>query len=183
MVPGQWIFFSLSVTMHTSNQLASMGEYAAALLFRRKIAGVHRFTATFLGEKAQLLDYLVNLLDANGHEYGPFFFLQVKTTAAIARPGRGIRAKFSAREVRLVQARKVPVYLAAVMSLSDGQEEIYVMGIDVAQRGGVSVVPRLFPLSDDGVRMAIYREVNAYFCSGLQAFESGLTRRRAREAI
>ena len=100
----------------------------------------------------------------------------------IARPGSGIRAKFSAREVRLVQARKVPVYLAAVMSLSDGQEEIYVIGIDAAQRGGVSVVPRLFPLSEDEVRMAIYREVNAYFSSGLKPFESGLTRRRAREA-
>lgn len=162
--------------VHNSNLLGNFGEGAVSQLLHRKMAGVHQFAARHLGEKAQLLDFIVNLVDDRGTEYGPFFFLQVRTTAAIMRPRQGIRANFSAREVRLVQARRVPAYMAAVLDKGDGSEEIYILGIDAKQKGGIAVVPRLFPLSEEGVRKAIYREVHGYFESGVKAFMSRLTR-------
>jgi len=125
-----------------------------------------------------LLDFIVNLVDEFGKEHGPFFFLQVRTTEVVARQRQGIRANFSPLEVKFVQARKVPVYLAAVVSKEDDCEEIYVLGIDGLHEGGVRVVPRLFPLSDESVRLEIYQEVNDYFESGLKIFVSRLTKGR-----
>ena len=96
----------------------------------------------------------------------------------LARQRQGIRASFSAAEVKFVQARKVPVYLAAVVSKEDDCEDIYILGIDGLHGGGVRVVPRLFPLSEASVRLAVYQEVNDYFESGLKVFLSRLTRGR-----
>lgn len=105
----------------------------------------------------------------------------MRTTATIARARQGIRANFSAREVKLVQARGVPAYMAAVLDKADAPEEIYVIGIDSRQTGGIAVVPRLFPLSEEAVRTVIYQEVHGYFESGMKAFVSGLTRHGHKE--
>jgi hypothetical protein len=163
--------------MNTSNLLGTFGEGAVSQFLHSKINGVYHFSARQLGEKAQLLDFIVNLVDSRGKEYGPFFFLQVRTTAAIALPRQGIRVNFNAHEVKLVQARKVPIYLAAVQDAEGSSAEAYIVGIDAAQRVGVRVVPRLFKLSDEAVRMAIYLEVHAYFESGMKSFVSRLTRK------
>lgn len=166
--------------MQNSNRLGDFGEDTVSQLLHRRVNGVHRFAVHRLGEKAPTLDFMVNLIDLRGKEYGPFFFLQVRTTGRIARPRQGIHANFSARDVDLVQARSVPVYLAAVLSREDNTEEIYVIGIDAAHTGGVRVVPRLFALSDEMVRMTMYREVHAYFDAGMKRFVSRLTRKSGR---
>lgn len=166
--------------MQNSNRLGDFGEDTVSQLLHRRIAGAHPFSVHRLGEKAPTLDFIVNLVDARGHEYGPFFFIQVRTTGRIARAGQGICANFSAHDVALAQARRVPVYLAAVLSTDNNSEEIYVLGIDSAQTGGVRFVPRLFALSDETVRMAIYHEVHAYFDSGVKKFVSRLTRKTGR---
>ncbi|WP_296000175.1 hypothetical protein [Rugamonas sp.] len=162
--------------MSTTNHLGNLGEDVVSLLFRRRIDKVYRFSVTFLGEKAQLLDFMVNLLDDNGSEYGPFFFLQVKTTATIGAPGAGIPATFTAEEVRNARARKVPVYLVAVESGDDDAERIFAIAIDETLKGGVAVVPPIFSLADKATRMRIYDEVHAYFLSEAKIFQSHLTR-------
>lgn len=135
-----------------------------------------RFSVTFLGAKAQLLDFMVNLLDADGYEYGPFFFLQVKTSGEV--DGRkSIPARFSAKEVRRACARKVPVYLAAVGRLSDDFEDVYIIAVDASLQGGIRVVPKIFPLAMKETRLRIYDEVHAYFQSKASTFESLLTRK------
>ena len=162
--------------MYAKNHLGNLGEDVVSLLMSRKINGAYRFSTKFLGEKAQLLDFMVSLLDAKGAEYGPFFFLQVKATESVAREANGISVRFSAGEVKAAQARKVPVYLAGVESLSDDDENVGVMGIDVHLLHGVTVVPRLFSLQLQETRQVIYDEVHAYFQSEAKAFVSRLTR-------
>lgn len=162
--------------MHTKNHLGNLGEDVVSLLLSRKIENAYRFSTKFLGEKTQLLDFVVNLLDAKGSEYGPFFFMQVKTTESVTLGGSGIPARFSSAEVRAAQARKVPVYLVAVESLNDDAENVYVLGIDSSLSAGITVVPRLFSLKQHETRTTIYDEVHAYFQLHAQAFQSRLTR-------
>lgn len=97
-----------AIDMNAVNHLGNLGEDVVSLLFRRKIDDKFRFSVTFLGEKASLLDFMVNLLDDDGTAYGPYFFLQVKATEAITRPGRLIPARFSAGEVESARGRKAP---------------------------------------------------------------------------
>jgi hypothetical protein len=164
--------------VQTSNYVGRFGEDVVSRLLHRRVGGRIRFAARHLGDKAQLLDFIVNLVDEFGKEHGPFFFLQVRTTETVARQRQGIRAKFSSVEVKFVQARKVPVYLAAVVSKGDDCEDVYILGIDGLHEGGVRVVPRLFPLSDESVRLTVYEEVHDYFASGLKVFVSRLTKGR-----
>lgn len=162
--------------MHAKNHLGNLGEDLVSLLLSRKIRNAYRFSTKFLGEKAQLLDFMVNLLDAKGFEYGPFFFMQVKTTESVAFGRYGIPARFSSAEVRAAQARKVPVYLVAVESLADESENVYALGIDSGLARGIAVVPRLFSLKQEETRIAIFDEVHAYFQFQAKAFQSRLTR-------
>lgn len=60
--------------MSTTNLLGNFGEGTVAQLLHRRTGGVHQFAARHLGEKAQFLDFIVNLVDEHGTEYGPFFF-------------------------------------------------------------------------------------------------------------
>jgi hypothetical protein len=161
----------------TANHLGNLGEYVVSLLFRRTVNDVYRFSVTFLGAKAQLLDFMVNLLDANGSEYGPFFFLQVKTSAKQPSRKQGIPARFSANEVSRACARKVPVYLAAVGRLSDDLEDIFIIGVDASLQGGVRRVPKIFSLALKETRLTIHDEVHAYFQFNAPIFESQLTQK------
>lgn len=78
--------------MPNSNRLGDFGEDTVSQLLHR-----HR-----LGEKAPTLDFMLNLVDAKGVEYGPFFFIQVRTTGRIARVKRML---FSDEEVTLEELR------------------------------------------------------------------------------
>jgi hypothetical protein len=160
--------------MSTEDQLGRLGESIVARLFHLETLGVYRFSCCFLGAKAQL-DFLINLLDENGIEYGPFFFVQVKTTAGIAASSSGVPVRLRGAQMRAAKARKVPVYLAAVSSVDGDLEEVYAIAIDAALQSGVSVVPRLFSLRQEETRLMIFNEVHEYFQSGMKVFKSQLT--------
>lgn len=161
--------------MSTEDRLGRLGEDIVARLFHLETSGIYRFYCCFLGAKAQL-DFLVNLLDENGIEYGPFFFVQVKTTSCVTASGKGIPVRLRAAQVRSLQARKVPAYLVAVSSVDRDLEEVYAIAVDAPLQRGVSVVPRLFSLRQEETRLMIYNEVHEYFQSGLKVFKSQLSR-------
>ncbi|NYE64141.1 hypothetical protein FHW58_005376 [Duganella sp. 1224] len=163
--------------MGITNHLGNLGEDLVSLLFRRRIDNAYRFSTTFLGEKAQLLDFMVNLLDDSGSAYGPFFFLQVKATNKPSPPGQLIPARFTSDEVKRALARRCPVYLVAVACVDDDSEEVFVIAVETTLTGGVAGVPRLFSLSETGTRLQIYKEVQTHFGSKMASFESLLTRK------
>jgi hypothetical protein len=86
--------------VHANNHLGSLGENIVSLLLQRKLNGCYRFSVRFLGAKAELLDFLVELLDDDGKAYGPHFYLQVKTTASAS----------TARETRMQLYKEVDAY-------------------------------------------------------------------------
>jgi hypothetical protein len=160
--------------VNTANHLGKLGESIVSRLFHLEISGTYRFSTCFLGAKAQF-DLLVNLLDERGLEYGPFFFVQIKTTASLNTARHGIPVRLRASHVKLAKARKVPVYLLAVRSVDGSLEEVYAIAVDGSLTHGLAVVPRLFSLRSEETRLTIYNEVHQYFQSGLKSFTSNLT--------
>ncbi|MRW94624.1 hypothetical protein GJ699_32120 [Duganella sp. FT80W] len=113
-----------------------------------------------------------------GVEYGPFFFVQVKSTAATAAKGNGVPVRLRPAEMRAIQARKVPSYLVGVRSAVANSEEVYAIAIDASLRNGIAVIPSVFSLRQEEIRLKIYDEVHAYFQSGVKTFRSQLTLHR-----
>src|SRR5262249_26960619 len=71
------------------------------------------FRPHFLGEKAQTLDFFVELLDTG--ERTLFFFAQVKTTRkALTRKDRRLRVEMAAADVRRASQVPAPTYLVGI---------------------------------------------------------------------
>ncbi|OBS33020.1 hypothetical protein A9K81_20385 [Pseudomonas syringae pv. syringae] len=142
-----------------------------ALAMMRDINNKPLFSVKFLGEKAKLLDFVVNLLDDNESEIGPFFMIQVKSTKR-AKVAESIPAKFTAKEVLQAQNRKIPIYLASVAEINGRTREIFFLAVDSTRSKGVSVVPRLHNLDCDVTLKALYDEVKQYHDNQSHSFVS-----------
>jgi hypothetical protein len=100
------------------------------------------FRPYFLGEKAQTLDYLVELVDAGEHTR--FFFVQVKATQqGYTRRQRRLKVGMSAGDVRRFSLVPVPTYLVGI---DEPQEIAYIMAILGGMTGPIASVPTDFPL-------------------------------------
>jgi len=117
----------------------------------------------FLGEKTELLDFLVLLVNKDDQALGPHFFLQVKATAGKTEDDDpSIAAKFSAEEVERVKNWKVPTYVAAVDLSRPERELIHIRGISSSRTKGIASVKKALSLDDRNVRKNIYKEVHEY---------------------
>lgn len=144
-----------------TNILGARGEMNVALTMMRDINDKPLFSVKFLGEKAKLLDFVVNLLDDKESEIGPYFMIQVKSTKVAEIEG-SIPAKFTAKEVMEAKQRKIPIYLASVAEIKGRTREIFFLAVDSTRNKGVSVVPRLHNLDCDVTLKALYDEVKKY---------------------
>jgi hypothetical protein len=147
----------------TSSETGKLGESAVSTQLLRVKNGLQfaSFDPCSLGEKAELLDFVVRL-KRDDHPFGPYFFLQVKTTQAPSEKG-SIVTNFSYEEVQAAQALKAPVYIAAVDASNPKSEDIYIKPIYSDRKTGVYRVARKGLLSDDGVCMAVFKEVEMHF--------------------
>ncbi len=136
-----------------------------------------RFRPKFLGEKSELLDFLVLLVDEQSQAFGPHFFLQVKTTATTPKEdAKSIVTEFTAEEVSKALALKTPVYLVAVDASKPYSESIYVMGIGASRIKGISAIPKSLSLKDPAIRETLYEEVKDHFQARNFAFKSKVVR-------
>lgn len=157
-----------------SNNLGRRGEDIVSVMLGREVLGKPRFTTHFLGEKAELFDFVVNLVDEDEAVIGPFFMLQVKATRG-AEPGKSIDAKFTAAEVSKALERKVPVYVVAV-DAGRRDEEAYFLAVDSSRQAGISNVPRLFNLNCEATLEELYDEVFHFFMDKPYQFKSKFVR-------
>jgi hypothetical protein len=146
----------------TPDQLGRFAEMLAATALIRPFDRGARpvpFRATYLGDKYPAVDFLVDLLAADDSSRG-FFFVQVKGTisATPAHPRLAIdvpRDRFN----RLVEIT-APTYLIGV----DLATEVpYVVAAYRRRRTPVSSITKAFPLTDDAVRVKLYREVRTFW--------------------
>ncbi|MCC2672767.1 MAG: hypothetical protein K0Q72_5239 [Armatimonadetes bacterium] len=135
--------------MGSADYIGSRGEYLAYVLLTR-FHGRDRpfFRPYFLGEKAEKLDFLVELVDAG--ERVPFFFVQVRSTrrgyTGVDGGTRQLRVRVTADELRALAARPVPTYL---IGISESDEEGYLLSARQPAAGGLSSLPIDFRLDGD----------------------------------
>ena len=127
------------------------------------------FKPIFLGEKAELFDFLVYLRDKNGDLTGAHFFVQVKSTEARIKTGQ-CPAPFSADAVKTALTFKVPSYLCAVKI--GAKSKVYVRGLSYTRKRGFAGVGTQHNLNDADVRVAIYDEVANFFTKQGYKFSS-----------
>jgi hypothetical protein len=117
------------------------------------------FRPRFLGEKAQTLDYLVELVGA-GHGI-PFFFVQVKATRqgyTRKRPRR-LKVGMSAADVQRFAAIPAPTYLVGIDELG---EVGYLLALLEGMKDTISSLPTDYPL--DCANLArLYQEVEQFW--------------------
>ncbi len=118
------------------------------------------FRPRFLGEKAQALDYLVELLGAG--ERTPFFFAQVKTTrkgtTSRGRPPR-LKVGVSRRDVARLALYPAPTYLVGI----DERRELgYIWAVLGSMRDAIPSLPTNFPLDCANLRL-LWEEVRQFW--------------------
>jgi len=116
------------------------------------------FRATPLGDKYPTVDFLVDVLGSQDVSLG-FFFVQVKGTAGPAAGGR-LPVQVSRDRFNLLARLPAPSYLIGV---NVSAELSYVVAAHKPTKVHVSSVPKAYCLSDDAVRIVLYKEVLAFW--------------------
>jgi len=112
-----------------------------------------------LGKDEPTVDLIVFLLDADGDQKGPFFFLQVKATSTGPRPDGTYEICFSALDVRRAQAMKVPFFLCVVDRSIPAKRRIYIKGVDSMRKRGIYRLAPRDDLTSAAVKKALHDEV------------------------
>lgn len=118
------------------------------------------FRPRFLGEKAQTLDYLIELVGAGKRT--PFFFVQVKTTregyTRRNRPPR-LKVKLSRRNVRRLALYPTPTY---VVGIDERQEVGYILAMLEGRTAPFASLPTNFALDGANLRL-LWEEVRQFW--------------------
>lgn len=136
------------------------GEFLCGGELLRPVAGSrYLFDVCFLGGDAPTFDYIVYLLDEDGRRTGPFFFLQVKTTAKTTSNGTGYPIRFSAADVRRAHTTKVPFFVCVVDRSAGRGAKLFIKGVESTRTRGIATLAPDHDLETDAVKLDLYREV------------------------
>jgi hypothetical protein len=144
------------------DQIGDLGELLAAAALSRPVGGRFNrplFRATALGGKYPTVDFLVDLLAADGAAIG-FFLAQIKATYAETRTRKRLPVSVPARKFNDLVRVPVPTFLIGVDVRS---ETSYIVAAHRTRQRPVSSVPKTYNLSDDSVRINLYKEVQSFW--------------------
>ncbi len=148
----------------TTDQIGRLAESIAVAHFLKVVGhpfGRPLFRVVSLGDKYPAADVLVDVIDPYDQTTG-FFFVQVKgTTIASPTPPRVTVDVPPDRFNRLVHL-PAPAYLLAVDTAS---EQAFLRAACQSRKTAVTSVTKAFPLADDGVKIALYREVCGFWAA------------------
>jgi hypothetical protein len=148
----------------TPDQIGRLAESIAVAHFLKVVRspfGRPLFRTVSLGDKYPAADILVDVIDPNDRPTG-FFFVQVKgtTTASSTAPRITVDVPLD-RFNRLVWL-PAPAYLVVVDIAS---EQAYLRAACKPRKTAISSVTKAFPIADDGVKIALYREVCGFWAA------------------
>ncbi len=136
------------------------GEFLCGGELLRPLSGSrYLFDVYFLGGNAPTFDYIVYLVDEGGRRTGPFFFLQVRTTARTTRNGTAYPIRFSAANVRLAQASKVPFFICVVACSAGRRAKFFIKGVESTRTRAIATLAPDHDLETEAVKLDLYREV------------------------
>jgi uncharacterized protein DUF4365 len=144
--------------------IGSRGEVLFRYVITRWCRGKPWFLESFMGEKAEGLDFEVTLLGSSSFHAN--FFVQVKATAKQKRySGRGnrrkIRVRLKAADARKLGTMKIPVYIVAVDVIS---ERAYIKNVKAGATKGFDGMSTQHPLNCNAIRR-LWQEVEEYWKS------------------
>ena len=146
----------------TTDQSGELGELLARLHLSRPVAGRYRralFQATPLGGKYPTVDLTVDVLDPNSESVG-FFFAQVKATQSASPGGTRLSLTVDIERYRRLTRLRVPGYVIGV-DVTGGRS--YIVAATPPAPGTLRSISRDYPLTDDKIRVALYREVVSFW--------------------
>jgi hypothetical protein len=145
--------------MNLNDLIGKRGEDLFRVMISKWCDGKPWFEAMFQGDKAEPADFLVRLHWTTSGD--ATFYVQVKATRR-GYSGKGDRRKLrvsvSRKDVKKLQALRVPVYVVGI----DIDEEVgFVMAVPRVVTKGLSGVPVTYPINCETIRM-LWDEVEAY---------------------
>jgi hypothetical protein len=118
------------------------------------------FNPIFLGEKAEAVDYLVELVGVRGAT--PFFFVQVKTTKrgyTAKKSDPRLRVNVTHQSIKQIEGYPAPTYLIGVDEI---RALSFIVAILEGTQAGISSVSTRHPLNADNLRK-LWFEVREYW--------------------
>ncbi len=108
------------------------------------------FRPRYLGEKAEAVDFLVELLDVEGTI--PFCFVQVKTTRQghTKRQPRRLKVGLTEEEVRRLVCFPAPTYFVGIDEVN---EDGFILAVLSSAVGAIPSLLTQFPLTRDTLRI------------------------------
>jgi len=144
-----------------SNILGEAGEHACASELMVAVAGRGAlFRSIPLSKVEPTADLLVFLLSPNGEKSGPFFFLQIKTTATGLQSDGSYSYSFEAKDVQRAQSMRVPFFLCVVDQSVLNERHMFIKGVDSKRRQGIYRLRPHYDLTIDAVKVALHDEVS-----------------------
>ena len=146
----------------TSDQIGELAETHAKLLLTRPMALPFPrllFRVTPLGDKYPAADWLVDAFGEDARSVA-YFFVQVKGTAIAKPSARRLPLTMTDEAYRRLAQLTAPTYLIGV----DVQaERAYLVATERSRQLAPASMAKTFCLSDDSVRIELYREVIDYW--------------------
>src|SRR5947209_3953474 len=143
--------------MTLKDYIGKRGEKIFSVLITKFCGGKPLFDETFLGEKHEAKDFLVNLVDSTSGD--AYFFVQIKATSA-GYFGKGsdrkLRVRVTKQDVAKLKKVSAPTYVVGI----DVEKECgFMMSITAATSGGISGISTRHRLNCTTLR-ALWREVD-----------------------
>jgi hypothetical protein len=142
----------------TPNQIGRHAELITAELLSRPVGPPFRrplLRVVFLGDKYPTADFLVDILDPSDNSCG-FCFLQVKGTTGGSTTATRMKADVPVDKFNRLCRLPAPAYLLAVDLFT---RDAYLTAACRVRTTSVSSVTKKFPISQDSVKIGLYREV------------------------
>jgi hypothetical protein len=146
----------------STNAVGDFGENLAATHLSRPVRGFYRrplFKPAHLGEKYPVVDFIVDVLDPNENSLG-FFFVQVKSTRTANALSRRLALTIELDKFNKLARIPVPTFLIGVDTDS---EKVFVIAAVKPVLKGFSSITKKFDLTNDAVRIGLYKEVAGYW--------------------
>jgi hypothetical protein len=155
----------------TTRQSGTLGELLAMVHLSRPVGGRYRralFQATSLGGTYPTVDLIVDVLDAESEPIG-FFFAQVKATQSASRGGARLSLTIDSQRYRRLTRLRIPTYLIGV-DVAD--ERSYIIAATAPASTTLPSIVRDYALTDDRIRVALYKEVISFWASRPRRYRS-----------
>lgn len=146
----------------TTGQSGKLAELLASVHLSRPVGGRYRralFQATPLGGTYPTIDLMVDALDPGSEPIG-FFFAQVKATQFASAGGARLSLTVEMERYCRLTRLRAPAYLIGVDIRT---ERSYIIAATSPAPAMLPSISRDYPLTDDKIRVALYREVVAFW--------------------